>query len=192
MLGWLVAIGFAIGAILSGVAGFIGNETSRCAANVRTSAGRDQLARLAALNSPSRPGPSPACSSQAWRSSASTVYYWVLTGSMGLATNSRTVIDALVALGFGASLISILCPSRRRHLHQGCRRRRRFSSARWRPAIPEDDPRKPGDHRRQRRRQRRRLRRHGSRPVRDLRGGPRSPPWGLPRSSSRAPSISCR
>src|SRR5438045_4894646 len=36
-----------------------------------------------------------------------TCYYAILTGPMGLAANSRTVIDALVALGFGASLISI-------------------------------------------------------------------------------------
>src|SRR5256886_1012690 len=36
-----------------------------------------------------------------------TCYYAVLTGPMGLAANSRTVIDALVALGFGASLIAI-------------------------------------------------------------------------------------
>ena len=34
-------------------------------------------------------------------------YYYVLTGPMGLAIDSRETIDALVALGFGASLISI-------------------------------------------------------------------------------------
>ena len=35
------------------------------------------------------------------------VYYWYLTVHMGLAVNDRTVIDSLVALGFGGSLISI-------------------------------------------------------------------------------------
>jgi K(+)-stimulated pyrophosphate-energized sodium pump len=34
-------------------------------------------------------------------------YFYVLTGPMGLAHNDRHVIDALVSLGFGASLISI-------------------------------------------------------------------------------------
>ncbi|HUN13312.1 MAG TPA: sodium/proton-translocating pyrophosphatase, partial [Rhabdaerophilum sp.] len=35
------------------------------------------------------------------------VYFMILTQFMGYAVASRTVIDALVALGFGASLISI-------------------------------------------------------------------------------------
>ena len=35
------------------------------------------------------------------------VYFFILVSLAGLAPNSRTVIDALVALGFGASLISI-------------------------------------------------------------------------------------
>src|SRR6266404_1837805 len=36
-----------------------------------------------------------------------TIYFAFLTQYLGLAANSRTVVDALVALGFGASLISI-------------------------------------------------------------------------------------
>ena len=36
-----------------------------------------------------------------------------------------SLVDALVALGFGASLISIFARLGRRHLHQGRRRRRR-------------------------------------------------------------------
>jgi hypothetical protein len=43
-------------------------------------------------------------------------------------------IDALVALGFRRLADLHLRPSRRRHLHQGCRRRRATSSARSRPA----------------------------------------------------------
>src|SRR3569832_391805 len=36
-----------------------------------------------------------------------TLYFGFLTGMRGLAPDNRTVIDAIVALGFGASLISI-------------------------------------------------------------------------------------
>ena len=58
-------------------------------------------------------------------------------------------------------------PSRRRHLHQGgrCRRRPRRQS---RGGNPGGRPAQPGRHRRQCRRQCRRLRRDGRRPVRDL------------------------
>ena len=57
----------------------------------------------------------------------------------------------------------------RRHLHEGCRRRRR-SGRQGRGRHPGRRPAQPGGDRRQRRRQRRRLRRHGRRPVRDLCG----------------------
>ena len=61
-----------------------------------------------------------------------------------------------------------LRPARRRHLHQGrrCRRRPRRQG---RGRHPRGRPAQPRRHRRQRRRQCRRLRRHGGRPVRDLR-----------------------
>ncbi len=108
-LGWQVALGFAIGAILSGAAGFIGMLVS-VRANVRTTqAASTSLAAGLAV---------------AFRSGAVTGmlvaglallgvagYYWVLTGPMGLVLGSdetgRIIIDSLVALGFGASLISI-------------------------------------------------------------------------------------
>ncbi len=61
-----------------------------------------------------------------------------------------------------------LRPTRRRHLHQG-RRRRRRPGGQGRSRHPRGRPAQPGGDRRQRRRQRRRLRRHGRRPVRDLR-----------------------
>ncbi|WP_292087176.1 sodium/proton-translocating pyrophosphatase, partial [Mesorhizobium sp.] len=35
------------------------------------------------------------------------IYYLILTQFMGLQPNDRVVIDSLVSLGFGASLISI-------------------------------------------------------------------------------------
>ena len=61
-----------------------------------------------------------------------------------------------------------LRPARRRHLHEG-RRRRRRPRRQDRGRHPGGRPAQPGRDRRQRRRQRRRLRRHGRRPLRDLR-----------------------
>ncbi len=108
-LGWQVALGFAIGAVLSGAAGFIGMLVS-VRANVRTTqAASTSLAAGLAV---------------AFRSGAITGmlvaglallgvagYYWILTGPMGFVLgsddNGRIIIDSLVALGFGASLISI-------------------------------------------------------------------------------------
>ena len=57
----------------------------------------------------------------------------------------------------------------RRHLHQGCGRRRR-PRGQGRGGHSRGRPAQPGGDRGQRRRQRRRLRRHGGGPVRDLRG----------------------
>ncbi|PWE17993.1 sodium-translocating pyrophosphatase [Marinicauda salina] len=105
LLGIYAAIGFLIGAVLSGAAGFIGMLVS-VRANVRTTqAAQQSLAEGLSI---------------AFRSGAVTgmlvvglallgvaVYFTVLTGVLGFETSSRTVIDALVALGFGASLISV-------------------------------------------------------------------------------------
>ncbi len=64
-----------------------------------------------------------------------------------------------------------LRPPRRRHLHQR-RRRRRRPGGQGRSRHPRRRPAQPGGDRRQRGRQRGRLRRHGRRPLRDLRGDP--------------------
>ena len=61
---------------------------------------------------------------------------------------------------------------RRRHLHQGGRRRRR-PGRQGRGGHPRGRPPQRRHHRRQRRRQRRRLRRHGGRHLRELRGDDR-------------------
>ncbi|MCP2670259.1 sodium-translocating pyrophosphatase [Maricaulaceae bacterium EIL42A08] len=107
LLGPIVAVGFLIGAALSGAAGFIGMLVS-VRANVRTT--------QAAMNS-LQDG-----LSMAFRAGAVTgmlvaglallaiaVYYGALTGFTAVGDDgvNRTVIDGLVALGFGASLISI-------------------------------------------------------------------------------------
>ncbi|HEY8617860.1 sodium-translocating pyrophosphatase [Phenylobacterium sp.] len=105
LIGPLAAVGFAIGAILSGLAGFAGMLIS-VRANVRTAqAASESLDKGLSL---------------AFRSGAVTGmlvaglallgvagYFAFLTGVLDLDPTSRDVVDSLVALGFGASLISI-------------------------------------------------------------------------------------
>ena len=105
VLGWQASVGFLIGAVLSGVAGFIGMLVS-VRANVRTTeASRGSLG--GGLNIAFKSGAVTGMLVVGLALLGVVGYYGVLTGSMGLAPNDRTVIDALVALGFGASLISI-------------------------------------------------------------------------------------
>ncbi len=104
-LSWEVALGFAVGAILSGAAGFIGMLVS-VRANVRTTqAASTSLA--AGLKIAFRSGAVTGMLVAGLALLGVAGYYWILTGAMGHDSASRTVIDALVALGFGASLISI-------------------------------------------------------------------------------------
>jgi len=105
VLGWQAAVGFLVGAVLSGVAGFIGMLVS-VRANVRTTeASRNSLGE--GLNVAFKSGAITGMLVVGLALLGLAVYYWLLTSSMGLAPNDRTVIDALVSLGFGASLISI-------------------------------------------------------------------------------------
>ena len=109
IVAWLlsvtVAIGFAIGAILSGAAGFIGMLVS-VRANVRTTQAASKSLG-AGLEIAFRAGAVTGMLVAGLALLSVTIYYGVLTVGMGLSVADRTVVDALVALGFGASLISI-------------------------------------------------------------------------------------
>ena len=103
-LGVIPAVAFVLGAVLSGATGFIGMNIS-VRANVRTAeAARQSL--QAGLTMAFRSGAVTGMLVAGLALLAIAGYFYALVTS-GLEPTSRAVVNALVALSFGASLISI-------------------------------------------------------------------------------------
>ena len=134
---YLVGIGYFIGAFLSGVAGYVGMLIS-VKANVRTAeASRNSL--QSGLTIAFKSGAITGLLVAGLALLAITIYYIIL---INLNVDSREIINALVALGFGASLISIFA-----RLGGGIFTKGADVGAdlvgKVEAGIPEDDPRNP-------------------------------------------------
>ncbi len=134
---FLVGFGYFIGAFLSGVAGYVGMLIS-VKANVRTAeASRNSL--QAGLTIAFKSGAITGLLVAGLALLSITVYYIIL---INLKVDSREIVNALVALGFGASLISIFA-----RLGGGIFTKGADVGAdlvgKVEAGIPEDDPRNP-------------------------------------------------